>query len=300
MAILLKDIIEEVMLNLEGYIADQDVYGTLTNAITDTQTTFTLSGASNPDGSGFSAGIVEIGTELVYIQNFDRLTGVASGVLRGFRGTTATAHAQYSGVRNNPRFPRIVVKRAINDVITNLHPRIMAVKKTELTISRAVKQYDLPADVIDVLSVQHETVGPSKLWIPSRQWRFDATGGSNGLTGKTIDIIDSAAKLRSQIVYAAQPPALDYNDDYSLTGLPDWARDIIVYGACWRLTSFMDTQRTVVNSADQALMNSPSYGITQAQGAGNSKFFLAIYTQRLAEGEARQRLEYPAQKHYLS
>lgn len=299
MAILLEDIMEEVMLNLESFIADQDVYGTLAANITNTATTFTLAGPAYPDGSGFDSGIIEIGTELVYVENFDRTTGIATGVLRGFRGTTAEAHTAGTGVRNSPRFPRIAVKRAINDAIAALHPRIMSVKKTEIVINASIKQYELPANTVEVLSVQHETHGPSKLWLPSKRWWFDFTGASNTTTGKAVSIIDGSAGNKAQVVYVADPTELTYGDDFStVTGLPAWARDIVVYGACWRLVSFLDTGRTSINTAEQSLLNSPSYSSTATVGTTNAKFFLAIYNQRLAEGEARQRREYPALIHW--
>ena len=290
---------EEVMLNLESFMADQDIYGTLAEDITAADTTFTLAGPAYPDGSGFDSGIIEIGTELVYVENFDRTTGIATGVLRGFRGTTAEEWTAGTGVRNSPRFPRIAVKRAINDTIAGLHPRVMAVKNTEKVISSVVKQYDLPSNTLDVLSVQHETHGPSKLWVPSKRWWFDFTGASNTATGKAVNILDGSSSLKAQITYVIEPPELDYGDDFvDETGLPAWVRDIVVYGACWRLTSFLDTGRTLTNTAEQSLLNSPSYSSTATIGSTNSKFYLAIYQQRLIEAEARQRREYPALLHW--
>jgi len=294
----LEDMIEEILLNLEGYIGSQDVYGTLAADITANATTLTLLGGVYPDGSGFKTGIIEIGTELVYVQEFNPTTGVATGVLRGFRGTTAVAQLAGTGVRNNPRFPRITIMRAINDTIKALYPRIYSVKKTELTINGAVHQYDLPADAINVLSVQVKTPGASKIWVNSRRWSFDNQAGSNSVTGKTINIFDALVGYPAQIVYVAEPSTLNIGEDFAATtNLPEWVKEIVIYGACWRLASFIDSARVSAISVEQSMMATNGSQITS--GTSLAKYFLAMFNQRLVEGESRMKLEYPAQKHYI-
>lgn len=293
----LEDIIEEVLLNLEGYVGDQDVYGTLHADITSTATSFIVDGSVFPDGSGFSTGLVEIGTELVYVQNINRTTGEFSGVLRGFRGTTAAAHLANTGVRNNPRFPRIAVSRAINDTIKSLYPRIFAVKKLELTINGGVAQYDLPANTLNVLSVQILEYGISQTWRRSKRWNFDTTGGSNSTTGKVVNIFDAPASRPVQVVYTTEPTALEFGDDFStVSGLPEWTRDIVVFGTCWRLASFIDSAKVAVMSAEQGLLNQQS---PVGSGSNLAKQFGGIFQARLQEAEIRIKAEYPAQKHYI-
>lgn len=294
---ILEDMIEEVLLNLEGYIGDQDVYGTLAANITDTATTFTVNGSVFPDGSGFSTGLVEIGTELVYVQNINRTTGEFSGVLRGFRGTEAQAHLANTGVRNNPRFPRIAVVRAINDTIKSVYPKVYAVKTTEFIINGGVAQYDLPANTLNVISVQILEKGISKTWRRSRRWSFDTTGGSNSATGKVVNIFDAPSSYTVQVTYTAEPSVLDYGDNFATTtGLPEWTRDLIIIGACWRLASFIDSAKVAVMSAEQGLLNQVS---PVGAGANVAKQFAGMYQLRLQEVEARIKQEYPAQKHYI-
>lgn len=293
----LQDIIEEVLLNVEGYNGDQDIYGTLTGDITADATTFTLAGPSFPDGSGFSTGLMEIGTELVYVQEYDRSTGVATGVLRGWRGTTAAAHGTGTRVRNNPKYPIIAVTRAINDTIKAVYPRLFAVKTTELTVNGVTKQYDLPSDAINIIDVKIKTPGATELWLPSKRWSFDNKGGSNSTSGKTINVFDGLAGYPVQVVYVAEPSILEIGDNYQeTTGLPDFTREIITYGACWRLVSFMDAPRVTNILAEQNMLNEQN---PTGSAQRLATYFLGMYNQRLVEAEARMKLEYRPKKHYI-
>lgn len=294
----LEDIIEEVLLNVEGYIGDQDIYGTLHSSITNTANTFVVDGPAFQTGSGFATGIVEVGEELIYVQEIDSTTGTFSSVLRGWRGTTATAHGAGTRVRNNPRFPIISVKRAINDTIKAMYPRVFAVKTTELTYNGITTQYDLPSDVINVLSVYYKKPGPSKAWLPVRKWNFENRAGSNSTSGRAVNVYNGVAGYPIQITYIAEPSTLDIGEDFAtVTGLPEWAREVIVFGACWRLASFIDSGRIANTTAEQALISTNKYD--NASGTNLSKYFLAIYNQRLMEAEARQKAEFVPQKHQL-
>jgi hypothetical protein len=293
----LEDIVEEVLLNVEGYSGDQDIYGTLTSSITASATTFTLAGPSFPDGSGFSTGIMEIGEELVYVQEYDRSTGVATGVLRGWRGTTATTHSAGKRVRNNPKYPLIATKRAINDTIKALYPRLFAVKTVELNVNGARYQYDLPSDAINILSVHVNVPGASKVWVPAKRWTFNNTAGSNSDSGKTITVFDGLPGYPVQVVYSAEPSTLEIGDDFqTVTGLPDFTREIVVYGACWRLVSFMDSPRVSNMLAEQSLLNEQ---VPVGSAERLAKYFLGMYNQRIFEAEARMKMEYRPKKHYI-
>lgn len=293
----LEDMIEEVLLNVEGYNGDQDIYGTLDSSINATDMTFTLNGPSFPDGSGFSTGLMEVGEELVYVQEFDRTTGVATGVLRGWRGTTPTTHDAGTRVRNNPKYPLIATKRAINDTIKSLYPRLFAVKTVELTVNGATKQYDIPSDAINILDVNVKIPGASELWLPSKRWSFNNKAGSNSNSGKIINVFDGLAGYPVQVVYVAEPSTLEIGENYQTkTGLPDFTREIVVYGACWRLISFMDAPRVTNILAEQGMLNEKNQ-VGSAEKL--AKYFLGMYNQRLVEAEARMKMEYRPKKHYI-
>lgn len=349
----LEDIIEEVLLNLEGYVGDQDIYGTValptpvvsqntttwnadtttiipdgqyglnttngqykrgdgvslwaaltyitgwnaTTGVDATATELLVAGPAFETGSGFSTGIVEVGEELIYVQNIDSTTGLFTGILRGFRGTTAATHLPGVRVRNNPRFPIIAVKRAINDTITSLHPKISAIKTEEITVKGYVAQYDLPANVNNVVAVFYKKPGASKTWLPSTRWNFDITGASNSTTGKCVNVYDAVAGYPIQVTYTVNPTTLAIGDDYAtVTGLPDYTRDVVMLGACWRLASFIESARLANATAEQSILNAQS---PAGVSTNLAKYFLGMYTQRLQEAQERQKLEFLPQKHFL-
>lgn len=297
-----EDIIQEVMLNLEGFNSDTDLYGTVQASITDTDTTFTVDASIFPDGSGFTAGIIEIGEELVYAQSFDRSTGVFTGVLRGWRGTTAASHPAGTLVRNNPRYSRTAVKRAINDSIGNLHPVVPAIKATEFTAVGAQVRYDLPADARNIVAISYQEPGASKSWQPIRRWSFNRQGTSVSNTGVSVDIFDALAGRLVQVIYQAEATKLEsLGDEFSTTtGLYDWTRDLVVYGACYRLASFVDSGRIQATTVEQAAMNSgANYGNASLSAGQNlSKYFYGLYNARLRECQERFQEMHPAVTHY--
>lgn len=292
------DLIERVLLNLEGYTGDTDIYGTLADDISDTDTSFTVLGSTFADGSGFSTGLIEIGTELVYVQNIDRTTGEFSGVLRGFRGTTASAHGAGTRVRNNPRFPVASVKNAINDTVQSLYPRLVAVKTTEFNGNGARVQYELPSETLQVLSVKWLPTGPSKAWADIKRWQFNNFGGSNATTGKTIDILAPANSRPIQIVYTAEPGTVDYLTTLADLGLPKYAEEVIIFGTCWRLASFIDSSKVAQNTAEQFLINN-NQATGNSSGTALAKYFLGMYEQQLSLAQQRQSRELPTTRHKI-
>lgn len=292
------DLIERVLLNLEGYIGDTDIYGTLSANIAADATSFTVLGATFADGSGFSTGLVEIGTELVYVQNIDRTTGEFSGVLRGFRGTAASAHLAGTRVRNNPRFPVQSVLNAINDTVQALYPRLVAVKSTEFTGAAARVQYDVPADALQVLSVKWLPAGSSKAWAPIKRWKFNNFAGSNADSTKTIDILAPANGRKIQLVYTAEPGTVDYLTTITELGLPKYAEEVIIFGTCWRLASFIDSSKVAQTSAEQLLINNNQPG-GNSSGTALAKYFLGMYEQQLSLAMQRQSRELPTSRHKI-
>lgn len=299
MATALGDLIEEVLLNLEGYIEDQDVFGTLQGSITNSAMTFTVNGATFPDGSGFSPGIVEIGDELVYVQAIDRDTGVFSGCLRGWRGTTAVAWPAGTLVRNNPRLPRMSVKRALNDTIESLYPRVYVVKTTEFTYQGSRLTYDLPADCREVSDVSWLEPGSSGLWVQARRWRLDRDAASSSATGRTLELYDAQPGRTVKVTYEAEPATLTLLADVftTVSGLPSWCKEIVVLGACWRLLANLDAGNVGSRSAEQRLVNGQA---PLGSGVQVAKQYAQMFELRLQQAEARLRQEHDVRIRYTS
>lgn len=284
----LNDMIEEVHLKLGGFTEDMDVLGTLKADIAASANTMSMDGPIYPEGSGFTPGVVEVGEELVYVQAVDPATGVATGVLRGQFGTVAQAHPAGTPVRDNPRYPRVAIKQVLNDAVRGAYPRVFGVSTTVYTTDgNGLCVVDSAAREVMTASVK-VTGGLVPVFQPLRTWRFDQADKV---------LVTRYAGQQVRVTYMREPAALTaLGDDFeTVTGLPDYCREIAVLGACYRLTSAGDAARTAVRPASQAVMNQQGQ---QVSWGSVSKYFAALFEQRLEEATKRLQQQYPIRTHW--
>jgi hypothetical protein len=291
-----NDMVEEVLINLEGFTLRQDRTTYLTAAIDNNDLTMSLA-----SGDNIGKGIVEIDDELIHLDSVDRSdrSATISPFGRGYRGTTAAAHTLNTKVTFSPSFPRLSVKRAINDTIRAIYPNIFGVASTTFTYNAAQTTYSLPVNAETVLALSWDSIGPSGEWIPIRRWRQDPTAASTEYaTTNSISIYDSLVPGRTvQVIYTKEPTTLSSGSDVftTVTGLPESTRDVIIYGAAYRMVSFLDPGRLTFTSpeADQN-------DTTRQFGAGTNtaRYLLALYQQRLQEESQRLHGKYPVRVHY--
>ncbi len=286
-------LVARVRQSLLGFTKDQEQYSFVTTAVAATDSTI----LADPSTLGsVSNGLIQIDDELILISNINRstsqLTVLAGTNGRGVEGTTAAAHAQNALIVNDPTFPRMAIKQAINDTINGMFPDIFVVKSTTITKSAPVLEYALPADVVDVIQVHSDTVGPSQINFANQHWRFNPSANTTRFpNGKSIQILDPVTPGRTVwITYQAEPgtPANDSDDIGTVTGWGSDANrysDIIVFGASARLISSYESARLQQGAIEQTERASlvPVQSATKA-----SQYFWQQYNQRLAE--ERQRL----------
>ena len=303
----LLDMIDEVSMNLSGYTLQQDRATHITANVPATTSTIAapinLSLAST-DSVG--KGIVEIDEELFWIDNYDRVgnTATIAPYGRAYLGTTLAAHTAGTKVTIAPTFPRFVIKRAINDTIKAIGSSIFAAKKTTITSNLATSAFRLPAtgdslNIRSILAVAYEAIGPSKEWIPIRNYRFDGNANSTAFTSEqTISIYDMITSGRTiQVVYSTDPVPFTSNTEVftTQTGLPESCKDLVVLGATYRLLSNLDPARASMVSpqADETDSKRP-YGSSQSL----TKQVYALFNQRLNEEIKNQQDKYPIRVHY--
>ena len=305
----LSNLIDEITINMAGYTMQQDRATSLSAELSSTTTT-TISVTSTSD---IGKGIIEIGEELLWIENFDRVANTLTVAPwgRGYLGTTPSTAATSSKVTISPTFPKHVIKRAINDTINAMGASIHAVKQVTFTYNPAITTYELldgsgnnvVAD--SILTAHWQEVGPSKEWIPVRRIDLEpyadiATwGGSAASPAQTITIRDAITPGRTvKVMYAAAPAPFTSNDDVftTTTGLPESCKDVVVLGATYRLLTFLDPARSTQTSpqADEIDSKRP-FG-----GTGNvMRQIYALYTQRLAEESKTQLQKFPPRVRYV-
>ena len=292
-----EDVIDETHLALTGYTNRQDQATYLTAPMTSTDLTLTVA-----DGTVLTRGIVEIDDELIWVDSFDRTTNTATipAYGRGFRDTTASNHTAGTRVTIAPSFPRSVIRRNINLAIQGVYPDLFGTYYTTFNWQAARTTYALPAEAIDVIAASWQTIGPSREWLPIRKYRVDRTAYPViWNTGKTISIREGIIPGRPlNIVYTKKPTELQYDtDDFTMTGLPESAREVIVLGAAYRSAMYLDLGRVPAASAeaDSQQANDPV-----GTAVNISRAIQQMYQQRLLQEVRRQQEQFPPRTHYTS
>lgn len=301
MAATFDQLVSRVKQQLLGYTRDQASITTLTAPVAPTDTTIMV----DPETvTNISRGLIEVGDELMLVKKYDRSTGTvtllpgASG--RGAEGTTAAAHDVDEIVTDDPMYPAARVKEAINDTIEGTFPDLWVFGDFEFDKIAARYEYPVPADVEDVYKVTVNTIGPSAVWFPLSSWRFNPSASETAgqvfptptPTGKTIqimrDFIVPGRAIRVEYIKKPNPLVLGDDDFATTTGYPDRYIDLITYGACWRLLPAYESAR-LQQQAIEATERAPL--VPTGAGSNASKYYMALYQQRLAEERTRlQRL----------
>jgi hypothetical protein len=301
MAVTFAQMAEEVSRKMAGFTYRQDRQTHLITTITSTSLSITVQSAIN-----ISSGIIQIDDELIYIDSYDRNTGILSvpPYGRGYNGTTAIAHTAGAKIVISPTYPIVDVKESLNEVIAGSFPALYQVKSTTFTYSPAKSTYALPVDAINILQVSYQSVGPSKEWVPIRAYRIDNMANSTAFSGttNTISLYSGITPGRTvQVWYATEPDLLvNPTDDFAtITGLPQSCKDVVVYGACYKLSSFIDAGRLSYSSAESDAQSASTLSIRSfAAGANASKYLYQIYNQRLIEESQKLDDLYPVRIHY--
>ena len=293
-----SELVDEVKSNLIGYALRQDRLTYVTNAqgLSTTTSTITVGSSDN-----LAKGIIEIDDELIWVDSFNKANNslnVAPGFGRGYMGTTAAPHSVNAMVTLSPSFPRNAIKKAINDTIKSFYPKLFAVNSTTFTFNAAQTTYALPDDVREVLYMSWQTTGSSREWLPIKRWRFDSLANVPTFnTQKTINLYENIQPGRTvKVWYTMVPDTLDSNSDdfVDVTGLPESCVDVVVYGACYRLLTFLDAGRINLSSAEADLNDTKN---PYNSGSSASRYIFALFQQRLQEEALKLSDQFPIRLH---
>lgn len=289
----LADRVEAV---LHGYTENTEPATWLVSAATSTATTISVY-----DASVIGRGYIQIDDEIVFVNSTDNVANTLSIAPwgRAQRGTTAAAHDSNTKVTMAPLFPRQEIKNAINNTIDAMYPMVFAVGTYDFDYIAAQYSYEIPAAVQNVLSVTYSIVGPTKEWFPARGWQLDRTADSDAFeTTKSLSIYSGVIPGQTiHVVYSKRPTLLTSNNqEYeTVTGFPSYSEDVVVYGAAFRMISFLDPSRLGPQSAAADILD----GVRPTgSGQNASRFLYNIYQQRLTEVANNQRRQYPIRSHY--
>lgn len=293
----LNDMVDEVRSSLAGYTLRQDRITYLNTAINTTATAITIGSSSN-----LAKGVIEIDEELIWVDNFEQASNTlnaAPGFGRGYQNTSPAPHSQYAQITLSPTFPKVMIKKAINDVINSVYPKLWSVASYTFTFNSSQTTYPLPDDVESILYMSWQTTGSSREWLPINRWRADLMANVTTFnTQKTINLYENIQPGRTvQVWYTTTPNTLDSNtDDFAdVTGLPISSAEVIILGASYKLLSYLDAGRINLSSAEADLNDTK---IPSTAGVSSSRYIFALYQQRLSEEALKLQNKYPIRIHY--
>ena len=291
-----SDLVDETLIALSGYTQRQDQSTFLTAAMTDTELTMTVS-----DAAVLSKGLVEVGDELMWVENFDRATNVATIAPygRGFRSTQKAPHSIGDRVTISPSFPKDVIRKQLNNAVTGVFPDLFGVFYTTFNFISSQNTYRLPSEADEILQVTWQTTGPTQEWLPVRQYSINKNafvGTFN--TGKSLSVYDGIVPGRTvHVVYTRRPqemflPSDDFED---VTYLPSYAKEPVVLGAAYRVAGYLDVSRLPGQTAevDQIDQASPI-----GSGGTVTRALFQLYQQRLTVASKRQQEDFPIRIRY--
>lgn len=286
-------VIEEIISNLQGYTAAPDQVTSVATEVSALDSTEIYV----DDASVAGRGIIEVGAELMWVQNVNAgancLNVLPRG--RGWRGSTPTTHEVGETVTVSPAVPRFVVAREINNQIRSLYPDIYAVEKTEFPYVSSQIAWEIPPEAVAILDVRWRTyVGD---WERISNWEMESSMNTTDFpSGKTVRIVQNIPTgVTIQVVYAVVPiEFVSEGDSFSSSGLEPSAKDLVVLGVMARVAPNLDVSRLSVEyvPAGEMATSRPHGGaITVA------KFLEAKYAQRVAQERAKLNRLYPARIH---
>lgn len=242
-------------------------------------------------------GIIEVDNELMLVSD----QGVTSTVSifpgqRGFMGTTAAAHSVNARVINDPLIPRHRLFEEIQSTIRQLDD-LYQVKTTELTSSATVNTFEIPAEVVRILKVQYETIGPSKEWITVNSYVMDPN--ADFATGKALTLHANGCIYpgrRIQVTYqAALGVPVATTDSLETLGIPAEMHDVLRYGACWRAVKTLAPSRMNARAVESPETN----GVSPNSISEVAKELFQLFAFRRDEERKRLLTKYPKRKHYV-
>jgi len=276
-----SSLIDEVITSLQGYGTANDQVVTLTSDMLGTDLTMQVD-----DTDSISRGLIEIDEEIIYVTSADNGTITIPAFGRGFKGTTAAAHAAGVPVWVAPTWPRAAVAREINNTIKSLYPQLFGVATVELVTGGSTWQYELPADCERVLSVERRYAYPDA-WSTVKSWETTFSANSVDFpTGRSLLIGEPlGANEKLHVVYATLPKALSLPESvFTLSGLAASCRDVVVLGTAARLLPWQDSARLPVETvpSDALDNNKPVGNATQVASAIRQQYQLRLDQERRA------------------
>lgn len=291
----LKQLMDQVEINLQGYVQDQAEQTFVTTGFDGDDLTFVVD-----EPKQVSRGLVQVDDELMWVKSIDTSTSTVtvSPFGRGYLSSTAASHAAGARVTDNPLFPRSQVLVSINQILENLYPDLYTLTTTEFPFVAARATYEMPAAARNVTMVTWQTVGPTQYWQPIKRWDFNPRADTTLFpTGRSIDLWSVVVPGRTvKVDYISRPTTLSApTDEFTSTGLETYVETTVVYGACYRMVGWLDAPRLQARAVETSQR---SAYVSAGAATNTAKYFFALYQQSLEAARMRFLKENPTSLHF--
>lgn len=276
----LNDLIASIHSSLHSYTGLQEQSTWLTAGVDASQTTMAVASSDT-----VLRGVAEIDDELLYVDSSDSSGLALAPFGRGYRGSTAATHAINSQVTFDPMFPRVEIRRAIDQIMQAMFPLLYQIKTTDITYNGTALGYSLPADCEGILDLKWRQSGDiTNYWNPVSRWSYDAASPlTNSRALNVLEDLPAGSTVR--VVYRAKfGTFVAGTDTLPSVGLSESHADVILYGVAARMVRFMDPARLQVASVENL---SRSSVVQAGDGAKIANQLYAMYQQRMNEERAR-------------
>ncbi len=285
-----RELAVEVQSQLSAWTIANEQHGTLVNTIDATQTTMLLLAT----GRDIGPGLVEIDSELIYLESYEPGTQVATIPVWGreYQGSPGGSHSAGSRVIVRPRFPLHRVLATLNQVIAGLHPTLFGVVTDEtLEADTVVQTYPFTADSQRILDIQYEDYYDG-VWHKAPHWTLDKQANSVDYPSGTSLTVPGVLPGRPlKVTYTTRPlPLADLDADFATTGLLPGCEDILTLGAASRLVLGLELARLDVGSPHQS---NAQEAVQAGSATAASKYLYALQQERIQQERDRLFQLYP-------
>lgn len=170
-------------------------------------------------------------------------------VVRGYLGTTDANHAAGALVEVNPRFPRVYIKRALQQEIDSWGTRLFKVTPSNISFSSSSRIYDL--GVSNFINIVGVTLSPypgrssrsnAQRWTVLRD--MDTTDFPSGSAIELLGDFPITGTMRVRVAQEFDVSTWTDSTDVEALGLTPAMCAIPPVGAAWRLMSSKEVGRT--------------------------------------------------------
>lgn len=291
----LADLVDDVLAQIQGYGASSDNVTSLSEDIDIDDTTLVVD-----DATGISAGLIEIGDELMWVRSYDEASNSVTILPRGrgWRGSTAAAHATGDTVVVSPTVSRHRVKRALEDTVNAIWPTVFDPVATEFVYTdRTQLAWEMPADAEIVLDVSYRDVLGD--WQRIRFWELEQDVSTTDFaTGNSLRIASRVPVGQTvRVIYGRRPAVLSADaSTLATSGLAESARELLQLGAVARLLPALDIGRLPVTNAAAAELDQPK---PLGSAVSLAKTVEAQFQAALAREQASLHRKYPGRIHFV-